>query len=131
MPNPNKSSSNPNSHDNLFKWLISSFINEFFAYFIQSIIIKNFRFIDKEFISRYEALKESLKGDLFIAAEIELENQIYEIVIHHENQNKRKPMDERIYEYHCYAWLLKRKPVWSIVFLQMMLCCVNLLWHQW
>jgi hypothetical protein len=25
-------------------------------------------------------------------------------------------MDERVYEYQCYAWLLKRKPVWSIVF---------------
>jgi len=22
---------------------------------------------------------------------------------------------ERVYEYHCYAWLLKRKPVWRIV----------------
>ena len=93
-----------------------SVIDDFFAYFFPSIKLKSFRFIDKEFISRYEALKESLKGDLFIAAEIELENQIYEIVIHHENQSKRQPMDERVYEYHCYAWLLKRKPVWSIVF---------------
>jgi hypothetical protein len=61
-------------------------------------------------------LKDSLKGDLFIAVEIELDDQIFEIVIHHENQSKRETMDERVYEYHCYAWLLKRKPVWSIVF---------------
>jgi hypothetical protein len=116
MQSSNKSNSNPKSHDNLFKWLIRAFIDDFFAYFFPSIKVKSFRFIDKEFISRYEALKDSLKGDLFIAAEIELENQIYEIVIHHENQSKRQPMDERVYEYHCYAWLLKRKPVWSIVF---------------
>ena len=67
-------------------------------------------------MSGYKFLKDSLKGDLFIAAEIELENQIYEIVIHHENQSKRQPIDERVCEYHCYAWLLKRKPFWSIVF---------------
>jgi len=112
----NKYTSNPKSHDNLFKWLIRSFIDEFFAYFFPLIKVKKFRFIDKEFISKYEALKDSLKGDLFIAVEIELDNQTFEIVIHHENQSKREPIDERVYEYHCYAWLLKRKPVWSIVF---------------
>jgi len=112
----NKSKPNPKPHDNLFKWLIRSFIDEFFAYFFPSVKINKFRFIDKEFIRKYEALKDSLKGDLFIVAEIELANQIFEIVIHHENQSKRESIEERVYEYHCYTWLLKRKPVWSIVF---------------
>jgi len=116
MSKNSNSSSNPKSHDNLFKWLIRSFINEFFTYFFPSIKVRSFRFIDKEFISRYEAMKDSLKGDLFIAAEVELDSRVFEIVIHHENQSTREHMDERVYEYHCYAWLLKRKPVWSIVF---------------
>jgi len=107
--------SNPKSHDNLFKWLIRSFIYEFLAYFFPDVKVKNCRFIDKEFISKYQALKDSLKGDLFIAAELEIDGQISEIVIHHENQSKRASLEERVFEYLCYAWLLKRKPVWSIV----------------
>jgi hypothetical protein len=110
------SQSNPKPHDNLFKWLIRSFIYDFFAYFFPEIKVKNCRFIDKEFISKYQALKDSLKGDLFIAAELEIDDQISEIIIHHENQSNRTEIDERVFEYLCYAWLLKRKPVWSIVF---------------
>ncbi|KPA11309.1 hypothetical protein MHK_008489 [Candidatus Magnetomorum sp. HK-1] len=108
--------SNPKSHDNLFKWLIRSFIYDFFAYFFPNVKVKNCRFIDKEFISKYEALKDSLKGDLFIAAELEIDDQVSEIVIHHENQSNRESLDKRVFEYLCYAWLLKQKPVWSIVF---------------
>ena len=106
---------NPKPHDNLFKWLIRSFIYEFFAYFFPDVKVKNCRFIDKEFISKYQALKDSLKGDLFIAAELEIDDQVSEIVIHHENQSNRTSLEERVFEYLCYAWLLKRKPVWSIV----------------
>jgi len=109
------SKSNPKPHDNLFKWLIRSFIYDFLAYFFPNVKVKNCKFIDKEFISKYEALKDSLKGDLFIAAELEIDGQISEIVIHHENQSNRESLDERVFEYLCYAWLLKRKPVWSIV----------------
>ena len=107
--------SNPKPHDNLFKWLIRSFIDDFFAYFFPDIQVKKVTFIDKEFISKYKALKDSLKGDLFIAAEVMIDNQVSEIVIHNENQSKKEPVDERIFEYLCYAWLLKKKPVWSIV----------------
>ena len=110
------SKSNPKPHDNLFKWLIRSFIYDFLAYFFPNVKVKNCKFIDKEFISKYEALKDSLKGDLFIAAELEIDGQISEIVIHHENQSNRESLEERVFEYLCYAWLLKRKPVWSIVF---------------
>jgi hypothetical protein len=106
---------NPKSHDNLFKWLIRSFIYDFFDYFFPDVKVKDFQFIDKEFISKYEALKDSLKGDLFITAEVEIDGQVSEIVIHHENQSNRAFMEERVFEYLCYAWLLKRKPVWSIV----------------
>jgi len=107
--------SNPKPHDNLFKWLIRSFIDEFFTFFFPNICVQKVTFIDKEFISKYKALKDSLKGDLFIAAEVLIDNQLSEIVIHNENQSKKEHVGERVFEYLCYAWLLKKKPVWSIV----------------
>jgi hypothetical protein len=107
--------SNPKTHDSLFKWLITSFIEEFFEHYFPNVNIGQYEFIDKEFISKYEALKESLKGDLFIAVEIEIDNSIFEIVIHIEHKSDRAGIPERVFEYLCYAWLLKKKPVWSIV----------------
>ncbi len=106
---------NPKTHDALFKWLISAFTEEFFAHYFPEIRIGKPRFIDKEFISRYEALKESLKGDLFLAMEVEISGEMQEIVIQIEHQSERENAGERAYEYSCYAWLLKRRPVWSIV----------------
>ncbi len=58
--------SNPKTHDSLFKWLITAFTEEFFAHYFPQIRIGTYRFEDKEFLSRYEALKESLEGDLFL-----------------------------------------------------------------
>jgi len=106
---------NPKSHDSLFKWLITAFTEEFFAYYFPGIRIGKYSFIDKEFISRYEALKESLEGDLFLAMEVETEDIYREVVIQIEHQSERKDVSERVYEYSCYAWLLKKKPVWNIV----------------
>ncbi|KPA13758.1 hypothetical protein MHK_006033 [Candidatus Magnetomorum sp. HK-1] len=107
---------NPKSHDGLFKWLITSFFEDFFGHYFPNINIGKFSFIDKEFISKYEALKESLKGDLFVAVEIEIDGHFCEVIIHIENQSYRKNVAKRVFEYLCYAWLLKEKPVWSIVF---------------
>jgi len=106
---------NPKSHDSLFKWLITSFTAEFFAHYFPEIGIGQYRFIDKEFISRYEALKESLKGDLFLLMEVEIDGEFKEIAIQIEHQSERKDVSERVFEYLCYVWLLKKKPVWSMV----------------
>ena len=106
---------NPKSHDALFKWLITAFTREFFEHYFPDISIGKYSFIDKEFISKYETLKESLKGDLFLAMEVEIEGRLQEIVIQIEHQSEREDISKRVYEYACYAWLLKNKPVWSIV----------------
>jgi flagellar biosynthesis/type III secretory pathway protein FliH len=106
---------NPKSHDSLFKWLITSFTKEFFAHYFPEITVGQYHFIDKEFISKYEALKESLKGDLFLLMEIEIDNLFQEVVIQIEHQSERTDVSERLFEYLCYVWLLKKKPVWSIV----------------
>jgi len=106
--------SNPKTHDALFKWLITSFTREFFAHYFPNITIGKYKFIDKEFISKYEALKESLKGDLFIIMEVEIDGKIWEIIIQIEHQSKKESVAKRSFEYLCYAWLLKQKPVWSI-----------------
>jgi len=108
---------NPKTHDSLLKWLIASFINEFFDHYFPKITVRIGKdpFLDKEFISKYEALKASLIGDIFLSLEVEINGLIYPIVIHIENESKKEDMRTRVYEYHCYAWLLKKRPVWSIV----------------
>ena len=106
---------NPKTHDALFKWLITSFTEEFFQHYFPQISVGQYRFIDKEFISRYEALKESLEDDLFLIMEVEIDGDVHEVVIQIEHVSQKADVSERMYEYLCYAWLLKRRPVWSIV----------------
>ena len=106
---------NPKTHDALFKWLITSFTEEFFQHYFPQIPIGQYRFIDKEFISRYEALKESLEDDLFLIMEVEIDGDVHEVVIQIEHVSQKADVSARMYEYLCYAWLLKRRPVWSIV----------------
>jgi hypothetical protein len=106
---------NPKSHDALVKWLITSFTKEFFAHYFPYITIGKYSFIDKEFISKYEALKESLKGDLFLLMEVETDGKIRELAIQIEHQSAKEDVSERMFEYLCYVWLLKKKPVWSMV----------------
>jgi len=106
---------NPKSHDSLVKWLITSFTEEFFAHYFPGIRIGLYSFIDKEFIRKYEALKESLKGDLFLLMEVEIDGGFQEIAIQIEHQSEREDVSERVFEYLCYVWLLKKKPVWSMV----------------
>lgn len=106
---------NPKSHDALFKWLITAFTEEFFAHYFPNLTIGTYRFIDKEFLSKYEALKESLQGDLFLLMEIESGGQLQEVAIQIEHQSKKIEIGERLFEYLCYVWLLKKQPVWSIV----------------
>ncbi|MCP4352253.1 MAG: hypothetical protein GY795_42885 [Desulfobacterales bacterium] len=106
---------NPKTHDSLFKWLITSFTKDFFAHYYPKIRIGKYSFFDKEFIRKYEALKESLRGDLFLVMEVEIDGQVQEIVIQIEHKSEKKDVGRQVYEYSCYAWLLKEKPVWSIV----------------
>jgi len=106
---------NPKSHDSLFKWLITAFTDDFFAHYFPDIRIGRYSFIDKEFVQKYEALKESLRGDLFVVMEVETDGRLREIVIQIEHQSSRENLAERVYEYCCYAWLLRKLPVWSIV----------------
>jgi hypothetical protein len=114
--NKQTQNSNPKTHDSLFKWLIASFTEEFFEHYFPHVKILSYTLIDKEFISKYEALKESLKADIFIAMEIETEAAgSMEAVIHIEHQSKREDISKRIFEYLCYGWLLRKKPIWNIV----------------
>jgi len=81
----------------------------------RTLLSRSQNFIDKEFISKYEALKESLKGDLFLLTEAEIDGEFREIAVQIEHQSEKQDMSERVFEYLCYVWLLKKKPVWSIV----------------
>ncbi|MDM8541127.1 hypothetical protein QUF90_08560 [Desulfococcaceae bacterium HSG9] len=106
---------NPKTHDSTFKWLIAAFTEDFFKHYFPEIQIGEYTFFDKEFIRKYDALKESLKGDLLLMMEVNVDGVLKEIVIQIEHQSERKDVAERVFEYSCYAWLLKKKPVWSMV----------------
>ncbi len=99
----------------MFKWLIASFTREFFAHYFPNIKIGKYEFIDKEFIRKYEALKESVKDDLFLMIEVEMDGVLQDIVIQIEHKSARENVAKRMFQYLCYAWLLKERPVWSIV----------------
>ena len=111
----NAPAGNPKTHDSLFKWLITSFTREFFAHYFPEIRIGAWTFLDKEFISKYEALKHSLQDDLFLIMEVEMDEGPRELVIQIEHLGARVDARQRLYEYQCYAWLLRCKPVWSII----------------
>ena len=106
---------NPKTHNSLCKWLITAFTEEFFAHYFPDITIGAYTFIDKEFLSRYDALKESLKGDVFVMMDVDIDGDVREIVIQIEHQGTRVDVSKRVHEYACYAWLLRHKPVWSMV----------------
>ncbi len=90
---------NPKTHDSLFKWLIAAFTKDFFAHYFPDIKVGGYTFIDKEFISKYEALKESIKDDLFLIMEIEIEGEIQDVVIQIEHKSKREDATKKMQEY--------------------------------
>ncbi len=88
--------SNPKTHDSLFKWLIASFTEEFFEHYFPDIKVGKYTFIDKEFIQKYEMLKESIKGDLFLVMEVEIDGALQELVIQIEHKSERKDVREKV-----------------------------------
>lgn len=106
---------NPKIHDRLFKWLIASFVREFFKHYYPKLSVGEYEILDKEFVNRYEALKDSLEGDLFLLLEAKIDGEWQEVMIQLEHQSKKKNLGKRVFEYACYSWLLKQKPIWSIV----------------
>lgn len=107
--------SNPKTHDNVFKWALATFSSAFFDYFAKEVNVSKIEVIDKEFIKKYEPLKESIKGDLFMAVAVEMEGEPWEIVILIELKSKREDVHRKMREYMCYASLLRDVPVWGIV----------------
>ena len=109
-----KAKTNPKQHDHIFKWLLTAFTDDFFAYFFPGTEVGAYEVIDKEFIKKYEALRESLRGDLFLVMEVILEGKVWEIVILIELKSNREDLTARMHEYACYAALLRHRPVWCI-----------------
>ena len=101
--------SNPKTHDSLFKWLITVFLKDFFAHYFPKVKLGKYEIINKEFLSKYEALKQSIEADLFIAVEAEIDGDSIDIIIHIEHQSSKKDKTHKGMEYFCYGWLLKQK----------------------
>ncbi len=103
-------------HDSLFKWLLQAHIREFFAHYFPGINVRIGNFLDKEFLKKLESFKDSLKADLLIALEVQIEDIWHSAVVCLEHKNLRMEVATTVMEYAACAWLLEKKPVWSIVF---------------
>ena len=115
MKTKKKGPANPKKHDNCFKWLLSSFTVAFFDFFFENLEIHDFESLDKEFIKKFEVLKESIKGDLFLVMQVTIDGKPWEIVILIELKSKREDVRKQIREYFHYCGLLRPCPVWCIV----------------
>ena len=107
---------NPPIHDQTFKWLLTAFTEEFFACFWPNLRIGRHEIIDKEFIEKFVPDKSSLEGDLFLIMEVEIDGLFHEIVILLELKSEKVDVREKLYDYFLYASIMRRRPVWCIVF---------------
>ena len=81
---------NPKTHDQLFKWLLTAMTGQFFDFFYPDINVRGCEVIDKEFLAKFPGLKESLKGDLFLLLQVEIDERAWEIVILIEHKSERR-----------------------------------------
>ncbi len=102
-------------HDSLFKWLVTTFAREYFLHYFPEQTIGEIHFVDKEFISKYEAFSDSLEGDLLVAMEVDFEGVRHNIIVCIEHKSKREDVALAVMRYMAYAWLLWERPVWTIV----------------
>ncbi len=103
-------------HDSAFKWLISSLANDFFDHYYPQFKIGRIQSLDKEFIEKYDALKNDIDGDLFLALVVETPDGPQNVVIVIEHKSRREDVGRQLFTYACYAWLLRREPVWTVAF---------------
>jgi len=111
-----RENSNPTVHDNVFKWAISTFVDAFFPYYAEGVCVSKIVNIDKEFIQKYEPLKESIKDDLFLIVEVEIDDEPWGIVILIELKSKREDVHRKMREYMYWTKPLcggLRKEEWS------------------
>lgn len=106
---------NPKRHDQLFKWLIRRFINDFFALFFPEVAPRHIRFMDKEFLERLDENKAAVMADLFLALQAKVKGQVFEVVIILEFKSRKEDVRQQIRSYFAHALCIQKHPVWSIV----------------
>ncbi|MDJ0836476.1 MAG: hypothetical protein QNK37_08155 [Acidobacteriota bacterium] len=102
------------NHDGLTKWLIRLFYKDFFAYFYNITDPGEVTFLDKELITKYPGLKDSLEADMFLSMMLTIDGERRPAVVVIEHKDKKKDAREQLFEYFCYGWLLWKKPIWAI-----------------
>ena len=91
MPDPN-----PKEHDKLFKWMLSEFTDDFFAYFFPQLEIRIVQSLDKEFNQELEKQKAATEADLLLLVEVEIDGRIWEILIVIEHKSKREDVTRQM-----------------------------------
>lgn len=103
------------SHDCLFKWVISSFLNEFFELFFPTVAIQSYRLVDKEFYQRLGAQEQSIEADLLILAEVLIDGRRWQLVILIELKSRKVMAMDQVRKYLLHACLLTDLPVWPLL----------------
>ena len=106
------------NHDTLFKWLISSFFQEFIAHYFPKTRLGSYTILDKQFYKESKD-KEGVtneEADLFLIVEVEIDGVLQDIVVIIEHKSARTDVREQLMKYFCHAWLARGKPVWPIAF---------------
>ncbi len=103
------------SHDRLFKWVITAFLDEFFLLFFPGIRIQKHRLMDKEFFHRLGSAGPSYEADLLIMAELMIEGKYWHTMILIELKSRRIMALDQIRHYVLSACLVTDLPVWPLL----------------
>ena len=72
---------NPKEHDKLFKWMLTDYTEDFFAYFFPDVTVRDYLVLDKEFYQELAKEEAAVASDLLLLMEVALEGQIWDILI--------------------------------------------------
>lgn len=103
-------------HDTLFKWLITSFAQDFFAFFFPQQKVSNIRPFDKEFLDKYEGPKSWYEADMLMLMEVVVDGVSMEVAVCLEHKSWRADVSEQLKTYFFHVSLMMKRPVWCVAF---------------
>ncbi len=103
------------SHDCMFKWVISEFLEEFFELFFPNVKVQNCELMDKEFYQKVDIQTQSVEADLLILAQVLIEDKLWQLVILIELKSRKAMAMDQIRRYLLRACLITDLPVWPLL----------------
>ena len=102
------------NHDQLFKWLISAFLLEFFEYFFPDSRLDPGTEIDKEFYKNWQEQVKAKEGDLLVRTKVDAGGKSHEVSLLIEHKSWREDIRVQLENYWSHTMLMGLGPVWPI-----------------